>query len=132
MAIKVAESLAKIAKLEDEIEEVTKELSEQKDNIKHSLHAEVYNVLKGLGITNVGIKELALQSGNNLYVEYGWSCRGSQDFTSKKLPLSLFEAENPFEAAVVYKKAQEKAEIEYRIKESVRQAEFLKSKLEAM
>lgn len=61
------------------------------------------SVLNAIGIKNVGIEKVYIDS-RGVRIEYGWSCRGCSDSDDRLIPLWVFEADDPAEAAKEYAK----------------------------
>jgi hypothetical protein len=74
-----------------------KELVDVREERVHSIAKEV---LAGMGVDvrRVGIDKV-WQGAGYVCVDFSWSSRGYRDSDELRLPLSLFESENPREAA---------------------------------
>lgn len=75
--------------------------SELLDIRKERVHNIATGVLAAMGIQRVGIEGVQIHR-DGVYVAYGWSRRGLFDTDDRTIPLWVFEADDPAEAAKEY------------------------------
>lgn len=68
---------------------------------KERVHDIATGVLSAMGILRVGVEKVQIHS-DGVYVCYGWSRRGLFDEDDRTIPVWVFEADDPSEAAKEY------------------------------
>ena len=89
----------------------------------------ITSVLEAMGLGRNGVESVIINQ-NIVYICYGWSCRGSFSTDDIELPLSIFEADDPIQAAKEYKAARDQQREQARIAEKRAQLEKLQRELE--